>query len=66
MIVFFKKNLLYFIGAIVGGISGFLYYQFVGCVSGTCAITSDPFKSTLYGILIGALLFSLFKKADRK
>ncbi|MBW7869096.1 MAG: hypothetical protein H3C31_12305 [Brumimicrobium sp.] len=56
------KYKLEIIGGIVGAIAGFLYWKFVGCSSGTCAITSKPFNSTLYGILMGGLLFSMFKK----
>jgi hypothetical protein len=41
---------------ILGGIGGFAYYKFVGCRSGACVITSNPWISTLYGALIGALL----------
>lgn len=59
---FFLNNILYFIGALVGGIGGFLYWKFVGCASGTCRITSSPLNSTVYFALLGALTFSLFKK----
>jgi len=58
----FKNNLLYFIGAAVGAVAGYIYWQQVGCVSGTCAITSKPLNSTLYGAVMGALLFGMFKK----
>ena len=61
----FKNNLLYFIGAAVGAVAGYIYWQQVGCVSGTCAITSKPLNSTLYGALMGALLFGMFKKDYR-
>lgn len=53
---------LYFIGAIVGGIAGFLYWKYVGCVTGTCAITSKPLNSTLYFAFFGSILLSFFKK----
>ena len=43
------------IGIIIGGAIGFAYYYFIGCKSGTCAITSSPVNSTLYGVLLGAL-----------
>jgi hypothetical protein len=33
-----------FIFVLVGGLAGFLYYYFIGCNSGTCAITSKPFN----------------------
>jgi len=57
----FKMILLVVAGVIVGGIAGFLYWKYVGCVSGTCAITSKPVNSSLYGALMGGLLFSIFK-----
>jgi hypothetical protein len=53
---------LYFIGAIIGGIAGFLYWKYVGCVTGTCAITSKPLNSTLYFAFFGSILLSFFKK----
>jgi LytS/YehU family sensor histidine kinase len=54
------------IGIIVGAISGYLYYYFVGCASGSCTITSKPINSTLYGGLVGGLLFNLFVKEEKK
>ncbi len=62
----FNNNLLYLAGAIIGAIAGYIYWQQVGCASGTCAITSKPINSTLYGALMGALLFGLFKKEKKK
>ena len=53
------------IGIVVGLIAGYAYYHFVGCASGTCAITSKPLNSTLYGGLMGGLLFNMFVK-DKK
>jgi hypothetical protein len=53
---------LYFIGAIAGGVAGFLYWKYVGCVTGTCAITSKPLNSTLYFAFLGAILLSFLKK----
>lgn len=52
-------------GIIIGAIGGYLYYHFVGCNSGTCAITSKPLNSTIYGALMGVLLFNLFKKENK-
>ena len=46
------------IGAIVGGGLGFAYYKFVGCSSGTCPLTSKPVISTIYGMVLGALIGS--------
>jgi hypothetical protein len=59
-------NKLLIIGVVIGAIGGYLYYHFVGCNSGTCAITSKPLNSTLYGALMGGLFFNLFKKQNKK
>ncbi len=44
------------IGIIIGGGVGFLYSRFVGCKSGLCLILRNPYLSTLYGALLGALV----------
>ncbi len=62
----FKNNVLYLIGAVAGAIAGYVYWQQVGCSSGTCMITSKPINSTLYGALMGSLLFGMFKKEKKK
>jgi hypothetical protein len=53
-----KKYRMEIIGILVGGVLGYAYYHFVGCNSGTCAITSKPLNSTLYGAVMGLLFFS--------
>lgn len=63
---FLLKHKLTLIGLLAGCIGGYLYYYFVGCSSGTCAITSKPLNTTLYGGMMGALLFSSFKKEKTK
>lgn len=40
----------------IGGLLGFLYYFFVGCTSGTCAITSSPYNSIIMGAILGLLV----------
>jgi hypothetical protein len=42
-----------FLGVTIGGLVGFLYYYFVGCTSGHCAITSSPYMSIIWGGLLG-------------
>lgn len=61
----FNNNKLVVIGAILGAVAGYVYWNLVGCTSGTCAITSKPVNSTLYGALMGGLFLSLFKPADK-
>ena len=53
-------------GILVGAIAGYAYYHFVGCASGSCSITSKPLNSTLYGSLMGGLLFNMFVKKEKK
>ena len=60
-----KAILLTSIGVVIGCITGYAYYYYVGCASGTCAITSKPINSTLYGGLMGGLLFNLFVKEKK-
>lgn len=47
-----------FLSVLIGALSGYLYYHFVGCTSGQCSITSDPAMSTLWGGLLGFFLFN--------
>lgn len=54
------KIILYVAGALVGGLGGFFYWKQVGCASGTCPITSSPIFSTIFGVILGLLLSSLF------
>ncbi|ATA72638.1 DUF6132 family protein [Capnocytophaga canis] len=63
---FVKKHLLTLIGIAVGALAGYFYWQQIGCNSGTCAITSSPVNSTLYGSVMGGLLFSMFKKEKNR
>jgi len=60
------KNKLYLIGALLGALAGFLYYKYVGCVTGTCAISSNPFRSSIYFAFFGAVLLGAFKPSGKK
>jgi hypothetical protein len=59
---FVHKYKLALLGVLTGAIAGYSYYYFVGCASGTCAITSNPINSTLYGAFTGGFLSHAFKK----
>ncbi len=43
--------------SIVGAAAGYAYYYYIGCASGACPITSNPYVSTAYGAAVGYLLF---------
>ena len=47
---------------VAGAFLGFGYYRFVGCRSGACPITANPYISTLYGALMGYLLSGGFAR----
>lgn len=61
-----KEIAITVIGIILGCISGYAYYHFVGCVTGTCSITSKPLNSTLYGGVLGGLLFNMISDFFKK
>ena len=65
MSMLLRKYKLEIIGILLGTIAGYLYWKFVGCVNGTCKITSKPLNSSLYGALMGFLVLSMFKKEEK-
>jgi hypothetical protein len=58
----FKRNAAFCLGALLGSIAGYVYYLKIGCVLGTCMISSRPLNSSLYGALMGALIGGMFIK----
>ena len=56
---FIKKHNLIIILTVAGAIGGFLYWKFIGCISGTCAIKSRWYLMTVYGAIVGYLVGSL-------
>lgn len=63
LIAFVKKYQRNLTGITLGAVAGWLYWHFIGCSSGTCAITSKPLNSTLYGALMGYLVLGMLKKS---
>lgn len=61
-----KAILITVLGVLVGGFLGYVYYHYVGCANGTCAITSKPLNSTLYGGLMGGLLFNILVSKSKQ
>jgi hypothetical protein len=54
-----NKMIRIILGVVVGGALGFGYYRLVGCASGTCPITSNPWIAMVYGAVMGALFTSI-------
>jgi hypothetical protein len=44
------------LATLAGAIAGFAYYWYVGCNSGSCPITSNPYISIIWGGLLGLFL----------
>ncbi|MCJ7821109.1 MAG: hypothetical protein MUP53_07885 [Bacteroidales bacterium] len=54
-----KRNLPEIIGTVAGAVGGFLYWKYVGCVSGTCTIKSNWYLMIPWGMVLGYLVGSL-------
>jgi xanthine/uracil permease len=63
--LFGRISYITLIGLIIGAVGGYIYYSQVGCVSGTCAITSNPWMSTAWGGAFGYLVFDMFKAGQK-
>lgn len=50
----------YLIGALIGGVLGyFIIYRIIGCSTGSCSITSNPYLATIFGVIFGVLLVGI-------
>lgn len=64
-----KKNIKYIIfslGLIIGALGGFLYWKYVGCLSGSCPLQSNATFMIIYGAIAGVLLASFVKIPEKK
>ena len=60
-ITWFRRVLFGLLGAGIG----YAYYYYIGCASGTCPITSNPYISTGYGLAAGLLIASGGKAKEK-
>ncbi len=61
-----KKALRPLLFALGGAAAGYLYYRFVGCTTGTCPISSNPYLSMGYLAVVGLLISGIFSKPQKK
>ncbi|HSO89150.1 MAG TPA: DUF6132 family protein [Draconibacterium sp.] len=65
-----KSKRIQIIFLLIGAVGGFLYWRFVGCTSGTCAIKSVWYWTTLWGsamgYLVGDIVNDLVQKHKKK
>ena len=66
MKIWLNKNKIPLLTSVLGAISGYLYWHYVGCSLGSCAITSVWWRSTIYGVIMGWLLGSLINEYVNK
>lgn len=59
------ENKWMLISAALGAVAGYAYWFFYGCTNG-CNITGNALNSTLYFMVIGALIPGLLKSEKRK
>jgi hypothetical protein len=59
-----KKRLKRIVPVLLGAAGGYAYYYYIGCASGACPISSNPYVSTVYGSVIGALLIPSVTKNE--
>jgi hypothetical protein len=57
-----RKRILF---SLIGALGGYAYYYFVGCRSGTCPISSNPWLSTAYGAGMGLTLTMRERKKEK-
>jgi hypothetical protein len=62
----YKKYMLIGVGVLIGASTGYAYWYYVGCTSGTCSITAVCYRSSIYGGAMGGLLASTFKSFKEK
>ncbi len=43
------------IGTIIGGAAGYAWHALVGCRTGSCPITANPYTSIIFGAVMGFL-----------
>jgi ABC-type uncharacterized transport system permease subunit len=56
-----KMIITILIGVVIGGGLGYANYRFIGCKTGACPLTANPWISTLYGMLVGGMISTIFK-----
>ena len=61
-----RKVVITSIAIALGSISGFAYWYFIGCTSGTCPLTSNWHSTTLVGGVFGYLLSDSFKTKKKE
>ena len=60
-----QHKIIEIIGSIIGAIGGYVYFRLNACSSGSCPLTANPWICTLWGAIMGYLLFGIFKPSKK-
>lgn len=62
-----QRHYLWVVGVftLIGVVGGYAYYALIGCSTGGCAITSNPYMSMAYGGLLGYLMPGFFVRKEK-
>jgi len=63
---FIRKYLPEIIGTLLGAAGGFIYWKYVGCLTGTCAIKSNWYLMIPWAAVLGFLAGSVAGDFIRK
>ena len=47
------------LGSILGALAGLVYYKYIGCWTGRCPITPNPWASMLFGVIMGNMIANI-------
>ena len=61
LISFLSANIWVLAGIVAGAISGYLYWYFIGCTSGSCALSSVWHNSVMYWAFVGGIAGSMVR-----
>lgn len=60
-----KRRKFELIGGVLGIVAGYLYWKYVGCISGTCPIKANWYTMVPYGGIFGILLGGIVKPKEK-
>lgn len=61
-----KCVIIYLLTVILGAAGGFFLFRSVGCSTGSCAVTSNPYISIAFGALFGFLVGTVFCPLEKE
>lgn len=63
---FLKQRWITISISLIGALAGYIYWQQIGCASGTCIIQSQWYTSSGYGLLMGYLIGDSINSAIKR